>query len=79
MFHQKKQSSSLRVLGIALASSVMMAAAAPLQAQSACKGLEKAPCEKKEACTWVDGYTRKDGAKVSAYCRAKGGKKKTTN
>lgn len=50
-----------------------------LQAASSCKGLEKNACERKESCTWVNAYTRKDGIKVSGYCRAKGGKKSTSS
>ncbi len=38
-------------------------------AESGCKGLEQGACENKSSCYWVDGYTRKDGIKVSAYCR----------
>ncbi|KAA6186898.1 chromosome partitioning protein ParB [Thiohalocapsa marina] len=40
-----------------------------------CKGMEKSKCEGNASCTWVDGYKRKDGAQVAAYCRNKGGKK----
>jgi hypothetical protein len=63
-------------LGTILTSAVLALAAAPLHAQSACKGLEKGGCEKKESCSWVDAYTRKDGVKVAGHCRTKGGKKK---
>jgi len=42
-------------------------------AQSACKGLSKSQCGGNQSCTWVSAFTRGDGAKVSAYCRAKGG------
>jgi len=38
-------------------------------AASDCKGIEKAGCERNAACNWVDGYTRKDGVKVSGHCR----------
>lgn len=41
-------------------------------AGSACKGLEQGPCEGKADCTWVEGYVRKDGAKVSAHCKSAG-------
>lgn len=41
-------------------------------AESACKGLEQGPCEGKGDCTWVDGYVRKDGVKVAAYCKSSG-------
>ena len=42
-------------------------------AESACKGLEQAACEKAADCTWVGAYERKDGKHVSGYCRGKGG------
>ncbi len=44
-----------------------------VDAQSACKGLSKTQCGGNQSCTWVSGFTRGDGAKVSAHCRAKGG------
>lgn len=47
----------------------------PVHAASACKGLSKSSCGSKSSCTWVDGYTRKDGKQVSAYCRTVSKKK----
>jgi hypothetical protein len=48
------------------------------QAASSCKGLEKAVCGKNASCIWVEGYTKKSGAKVASYCRTKSsGSKKT--
>ncbi len=44
-----------------------------------CKGMEKSSCERQDSCTWVDGYERKDGVKVSPYCRNKGGKKSSSS
>lgn len=44
-------------------------------AESACKGLEQPACESKAGCHWVDGYTRKDGIKVSGHCRSSSKKK----
>lgn len=44
-----------------------------------CKGMEKGPCENQDSCSWVDGYTRKDGVKVSGHCRSKGGKKSSSS
>jgi hypothetical protein len=41
-------------------------------AESPCKGLEQGQCEAKSGCTWVDGYVRKDGVKVSAHCKSSG-------
>lgn len=41
-------------------------------AESPCKGLDQRQCEGKSGCSWVDGYVRKDGVKVAAYCKASG-------
>jgi hypothetical protein len=62
--------------GTILTSAVLAFAAAPWQGGSAGKGLDKGGCEKKESCSWVDAYTRKDGIKVSGHCRTKNGQKK---
>lgn len=43
-------------------------------AASACKGMEKRQCEGKSDCTWVDGYTRKDGVTVASHCKSVGKK-----
>ncbi len=37
-----------------------------------CKGASSTACSANSACTWVSGYTRKDGSKVRGYCRSKG-------
>ena len=63
--------------GIVLAAAV--AAPAPLFADSACKGLEKTPCEAKDTCNWVNGYKRKDGVQVSGHCRSSPKKKGTSS
>lgn len=36
---------------------------------SDCKGLPAAECQANSACRWINGYTRKDGREVAAYCR----------
>lgn len=41
-------------------------------ADSPCKGLEQRQCEGSSGCVWVDGYVRKDGVKVAAYCKGSG-------
>jgi hypothetical protein len=46
--------------------------AGPVLAESACKGLEQVVCEGNGSCTWVNGYTRKDGKQVSGYCKSIG-------
>ncbi len=43
---------------------------------SACKGLEESACKGNASCTWVSGYTTKNGNTVSAYCRSAGGQSK---
>ena len=65
-----KQHGSI-ALGMLATVAALALGAASAQAASACKGLEKAACERNTSCTWVDGYTRKDGAKVSAHCKGK--------
>ena len=46
-----------------------------LQAQAAsCKGKSKSSCSSAANCSWVNGYKRSDGVKVSGHCRAKAGK-----
>ncbi len=34
-----------------------------------CKALSREACSAHPECTWVDGYVRKDGRHVKAYCR----------
>ena len=46
-----------------------------LGAASECKGKAQDACAATEACTWVEGYTRKDGRAVSSYCRTAGTRK----
>ena len=52
------------MIGLVLASS-------PVQAASACKGLDTKACGTSTSCSWVNGYERKDGRSVSSFCRAK--------
>lgn len=49
----------------------MTLASAPVNAASQCKGLDNAACNAEAACGWVEGYQRKDGKQVSAFCRTK--------
>ncbi len=57
---------------------LLLGATTPAMAAE-CKGMEKNSCERNESrCTWVNGYTRGDGVKVSGYCRSKGGKKSSS-
>jgi hypothetical protein len=56
-----------------LLSAVLVSAfAGPALAESACKGLDQKTCESKADCTWIKGYTRKDGKEVSGYCKSIG-------
>jgi len=36
----------------------------------ACKGLKSKECSSNKSCAWVKGYTKKDGTKVKAHCKA---------
>ncbi len=45
-----------------------------VQAASECKGLDQTACGVNPGCSWVSGYTRKDGKEVAAYCKSKGEK-----
>ncbi len=64
----KKGTTALATL---IAGLVLALGAGSVQAASDCKGVKKTTCEDKSDCSWVDGYTRKDGAKVSSHCRKK--------
>jgi len=62
----------------ALATAVVLVLSTPgtSLAATACKGLEEAKCVGNAECTWVSGYTRKDGKTVAPYCQGKGNKSK---
>lgn len=68
---------------VSLFAMLAMTGALTLASQSAlsaeCKGMEKSACEAQDACTWVDGYKRKDDVQVNGYCRGKGGKKSSSS
>ncbi len=66
------------LFGISVAFGMMTMLPAASLAESQCKGLEKNACERKADCSWVEGYKRKDGKKVSSYCRS-ASKKSTSN
>ena len=61
---------------IALLGLAVGLAGSALAADSACKGFSESDCVSKDACTWVEGYTKKNGVKVDAYCRVKSTKTK---
>ena len=60
------------VIGLVLAST-------PVQAASACKGLDNQACGTSTSCLWVNGYERKDGRTVSSFCRSKPAAKSSAN
>jgi hypothetical protein len=75
----KKKGNHLATPAFLIAVLLAAGLAAPALADSACKGLEQRQCDGKGDCTWVDGYTRKDGVKVSAHCKAVGKKGSTSS
>jgi len=70
---------TLGAIAMLLALSITGPFSTPAAAQSACKGMSKSACESSNSCSYVKAFTRKDGAKVKAFCRAKpgGGAKKS--
>lgn len=47
-------------------------------AESECKGLKQQACEGQAGCSWVRGYTTSKGVQVSAFCRRKPVRKKSS-
>jgi len=47
----------------------------PAAAASQCKGLSENSCAADSTCSWINGYVRKDGRKVSSHCKTRPGKK----
>ncbi len=47
----------------------LVALATPANAASQCKGLNLDECNQNATCGWVEGYERKDGRTVKAFCR----------
>tara|TARA_B110000285_G_scaffold214998_1_gene260922 strand:- start:1182 stop:1436 length:255 start_codon:yes stop_codon:yes gene_type:complete len=72
-------SNSIRTTFAIAITTVGLLASNGVNAASACIGLDNAACGSAASCGWVQGYERKDGRKVSSFCRTKSGKKvKTT-
>ena len=68
------------LFSLAIAASLLLASGTA-NAASQCKGLENSACSQNTSCGWVQGYERKDGRKVSGFCRTKAkskSQKKTT-
>ncbi|MFZ0790800.1 MAG: hypothetical protein WAM94_14415 [Chromatiaceae bacterium] len=69
MNRRNTASPALKVLAAAVFATAFVG---PVVAESSCKGSEQRQCEGNSDCTWVDGYTRKDGVKVSSHCKSVG-------
>jgi hypothetical protein len=54
---------------------VVLVASTGATAAGQCKGMAETACLAQTQCSWVDGYTRKDGRAVSAHCKSKPSKK----
>ncbi len=65
---------SVAALSFAIAA---MAPSAQALTPSQCKNLTNKACEANTACIWVNGYVRKDGREVRAYCRKAASRKST--
>ena len=66
---------------IAILALVAMALTAPKGAwaeESACKGLDQPSCEGHDSCAWVKAYKTAKGRDVSAFCRKKPERKKSS-
>ena len=55
-------------VAVAFAASILLIA--PAATAAGCKGATKTACSANNACTWVDGYEKKDGVTVRGHCRA---------
>lgn len=61
-------------LRLALLAGLVLAASAA-SAASQCKGMQQNSCVENTECTWVNGYTRKDGRQVASHCKLRNGKR----
>lgn len=67
-----KQSTNIaRNLGLTALLAVGLGLSTQVNAASACKGLQADKCDAAQSCSWVNGYERSDGRKVTAFCRTK--------
>lgn len=57
---------------------VFMAPSGAQSAGSECKGLEKPACQGNDRCSWVNAYKTSKGSEVSAFCRKKPERKKSS-
>ncbi len=73
------QKSTLKsVSATAIAAMMLLSGSANAADPIQCKGLENNACITQDTCSWVAGYERKDGRKVSAFCRTKAKSKPTS-
>ena len=66
------------VVSLTTAAALLVTLGSQVTYASDCKGLEASNCAAKSSCSWIDGYTRKDGRKVKSFCRAKPASKAKT-
>lgn len=64
---------------LSIVGAVSLALAVPSAGAAECKEMSQSQCEKSSSCSYVKGYKTKTGTKVDAYCRNKGGKKKSSS
>ena len=57
---------SLLILALTLVFSIQ----GPAFAKTACNDMKKKECVANDKCSWVKGYTKKDGTKVKGHCKA---------
>lgn len=55
----------------ALVLSIALSGNAYANTAKSCKGMEQKICLADATCSWVNGYERSDGKKVSSFCRTK--------
>ena len=58
---------------LSTSAAVALTAGSACLAASHCKGMDEQACAGDDSCTWVAGYTRKDGRTVSSHCKLKRG------
>jgi hypothetical protein len=60
-----------RTISFSLVCALSILPSAAVLAEQTCKGLSEQACNASPDCGWTQGYVRKDGREVTAYCRAK--------
>ena len=72
------RTTSNSLLTTILLATFLVSSTTSAETPSQCKGLENNACVTANSCSWVEGYERKDGRKVNAFCRTKAKSKSTT-